>query len=113
MSPPYDAVTDPEPPVVPVKVTKQLPAVRVQVVESNDPPVVPALRVKVTVPLGVFAALVVSVTVAVTGAEQFVPLSAIVQLTLPTLVEVLSFDVAVTVTIAEPLALPLWVESPP
>ena len=37
----------------------------VQVVELNEPPVVPAFNVKVTAPDGMFAGVVVSVTVAV------------------------------------------------
>ncbi len=83
---------DPVPPEVPVNVTEQLPADdRMQLLASKEPPVVPAVRVKVTVPLGVFAAVVVSVTVAVTLAVQLVAPSAILQLTAPTLVEVLSF----------------------
>jgi hypothetical protein len=52
--------------VAPWNVTLQLPvADRVQVVELSDPPVDPAVRVKVTVPDGILAAVVVSVTVAV------------------------------------------------
>lgn len=90
-----------------MKVTKQLPAVRVQDGELKDPPVVPAVRVKVTIPLGVFAGVVVSVTVAVTDAVQLDPPNGIVQLTVPTLVEVLSFGVAVTVTVATLLLLEL------
>jgi hypothetical protein len=106
-------VIEPEPAVVPVNVTEQLvtPAVvdKMQVGELKLPPVVPAVNVKVTVPLGAFAAVVVSTTVAVTEAEQLEPPNAIVQLTLPTLVEVPS---KATVTVLEVPVLPLCVESP-
>jgi hypothetical protein len=70
--------------------------------EADDrlPPVVPAVSVKVTVPVGEFAAVVVSATVAVTDEVQLDPPSAIVQLTLGTVVEVLSLDVEDTVTVA-------------
>jgi hypothetical protein len=52
--------------VAPWNVTEHVPvAERIQVVELKEPPVVPAVRVKVTVPDGTFAAVVVSVTVAV------------------------------------------------
>jgi len=43
-------VTDPEPAVVPVNVTEQLPDESVQLGALNVPPVVPAVNVKVTVP---------------------------------------------------------------
>ncbi len=83
---------DPEPAVVPVNVTEHEPDDSVQVLVSNEPPVVPAVNVKVTVPpVGVFAGVVVSVTVAVTGVEQLVAGDTMVQLTFPTLVDVLSF----------------------
>lgn len=80
------------PAVVPVNVTEQLPAEdNVQLLALNDPPVVPGVNVKVTEPVGVFEAVVVSVTVAVTLAVQPVAPSAILQLTLPIPVDVLSF----------------------
>ena len=55
------------PVAVPVKVTEQLPADKMQLAALNDPPVVPADRVKVTVPVGVIfvPVAVLSVTVAV------------------------------------------------
>ena len=55
------------PVAVPVNVTEQLPAVSPQLRALRLPPVVPADRVKVTVPVGVIAvpAAEVSVTVAV------------------------------------------------
>jgi hypothetical protein len=106
-------VTDPVPVDVPVKVTEQLPPVNVQVVALNEPLVVPAVRAKVTAPVGTFEALVLSVTVAATVAVQLVAPSAIVQFTLARLVDVLSLPVTVTVTIATELVLPLWFESPP
>jgi hypothetical protein len=92
-------VTEPEPAVVPVNVTEQLLAERVQEVALKVPPVVPAVSVKVTVPVGMLEALVVSVTVAVTLAEQLLTPNAMLQLTPPTVVEVLSFDGAVTVNV--------------
>ena len=53
--------------VLPTKFTGQLPAARIQLVALNEPPVVPADSVKVTVPVGVIGvpAVDVSVTVAV------------------------------------------------
>jgi len=66
-------VIDPLPTVVPVKVTEQLPDTRVHVLELNEPPVVPGVKVNVTVPDGMFAGVVVSETVAVTVAVQLVP----------------------------------------
>ena len=102
--------------MVPVKVTEQLPVESsVQVMESREPPVVPAVNVNVTVPVGVLEAVVVSVTVAVTDVEQLVPPRAMLQPPFPTvmLVEVSSLPVTVTVTAAAELLLPLWVESPP
>ena len=47
------------------KFTEQLPADRIQLEALRVPPVVPADSVKVTVPVGVREAVVVSVTVAV------------------------------------------------
>jgi hypothetical protein len=93
--------------------TEQLPEESMQVVALKEPPVVPALKVKVTVPVGVFVEVVVSLTVAVTEAEQLVPPTAMLQLTFGTDVEELSFAVADTVIVALALVLPLWVESPP
>jgi hypothetical protein len=94
-----------------VNVTEQLvtPDVvdKLQVGELRLPPVVPAVKVNVTVPVGALEAVVVSTTVAVTEAVQLVPPNAMLQLTFPTLVEVLSFDEAVTVTVAGALLLVL------
>ena len=105
------ALTDPEPAAVPVNVTEQLvtpdTVESVQVGEPRLPPVVPAVNVNVTVPVAAFEALVVSTTVAVTEAVQLVPPNAMLQLTLPTLVDVLSFDETVTVTVAAALVLVL------
>lgn len=99
------------PAVVPVNITEQLvtPAVvdRVQVGELRLPPVVPAVKVKVTVPVGAFEAVVVSATVAVTEAVQLVAAKAMLQLTFGTVVVVESFDEVVTVTVAEGLLLVL------
>jgi hypothetical protein len=99
VSPPYAAVIEPEPAVVPVNITEQLPDESIQVVALNKPPVVPAVRVKVTVPVGVFAGVVVSATVATTLAVQLVPPNAMLQLTFPTLVDELSLAVTVTLTL--------------
>ena len=87
--------------------TEQLPADRVQVLVLNEPPVVPEVRVKVTVPVGVFEAVVVSVTVAVTDAVQLVAPRPMLQLTSGTEVVVASFEVTVTVMVAAELVLPL------
>jgi hypothetical protein len=92
-------VTDPEPAVVPVKITEQVPPDSEQVAGLNDPPVVPAVSVKVTVPPGVFVGVVVSVTVAVAEAVQLVPPNAMVQLTLATDVVVVSFAATVMSTV--------------
>lgn len=95
------ALIEPDPAVVPVNVIEQLvtPDVvdKLQVRELRLPPVVPAVSVNVTVPVAAFEAVVESTTVAVTEAEQLVPPSAILQLRLATLVDVLSLPVAVTV----------------
>ncbi len=103
---------DPEPAVVPVKVTVQLvtPAVvdSIHVGELREPPVVPGVNVKVTVPpgaAGAFGGVVVSVTAAVTVAVQLVALTAMLQLTFPTLVDVLSF--ATVIVFDAGLVLPL------
>jgi len=92
-----------------VNVTEQLvtPDVvdRVQVGELRLPPVVPAVNVNVTVPVAAFEAAVVSTTVAVTDAVQLVPPSAILQLTAPTLVEVLSFATVIVFDVPGGLAL--------
>ncbi len=106
-------MTDPEPADVPVKVTEQLvtPEVVVSghVNELRLPPVVPAVSVKVIVPVGELDAVVVSTTVAVTLVVQLVAPNAILQLTLPTVVVVLS---SATVTVFDVPLLPLCVESP-
>ena len=110
-------MTEQEPADVPVNMTEQLvtPEVvdRLQVLELKLPPVVPADNVKVTAPVGALDAVVVSTTVAVTEAVQLVPPNAMLQLTFPSLVEVLSLLVTVTVTVAPALVLVLWVASPP
>jgi len=103
-------VTDPVPAVVPVKVTEQLPdESSMQLLALNDPPVVPAVRVNVTSPVGVLDGVVVSATVAVTVVEQLVAPSAILQPPFVTvmLVEESSLPVTVTVTVAAALVLPL------
>src|SRR5437588_81303 len=104
-------MTDPEPAVVPVKVTEQLvtPDVvdKLQVGELREPPVVPAVSVNVTVPAGALEAVVVSATVAVTEAIQLVPPNAILQLSFPSLLDALPIYDAVTVTVAAALLLVL------
>lgn len=96
---------------MPVKVTEQLvtPAVveRLHDVADRLPLVVPTVSAKLTEPVGAFAAVVVSTTVAVTEAVQLDPPSAIVQLTLGTFVVVLSLAVEDTVTVAAVLVLAL------
>lgn len=94
-----------------MNVTKQFPADdRVQLLVIREPPVVPAVKVKVTVPPGIFEVVVVSVTVAVTLAVQLVAPNAILQLTPPTLVDVLSFATVMVLDVPE---LVLSFESPP
>jgi hypothetical protein len=83
------------------------------VVALNEPPVVPGVNEKVTVPLGAFVGVVVSTTVAVTALVQLDAPRAMLQLMAGMLVRVLSFGVADTVMVAEPLVLALWVVSPP
>lgn len=86
-----------------MKVTEQPLKKRVQVVALNEPPVVPGVSVKVTVPVGVLAA-VGSATVPTTLTVQLVPPNAIVQLIAPTLAIVTSFA---TVIVLEVPLLPL------
>ncbi len=105
------AMTDAEPALVPVNVTEQFvtPDIvdRLQVGELRLPPVVPAVSVNVTVPVGAFEGVVVSATVAVTDAVQLVLPRAMLQLTFGTVVEVLSFAVKVTITTVAGASLPL------
>jgi hypothetical protein len=98
---------EPDPATVPVNMTEQLPAESVQVVVLKEPPVVPAVNVKVTMPVGMLVDVVVSVTLAATEAVQLVPPNAMLQLTFATLVDVLSLPVAVTVIVAAELVLVL------
>lgn len=94
------------PAIVPVNVTEQLPwEDNVQLLALREPPVVPGVSVKVTEPVGIFEEVVVSVTVALTVAVQLVAPNAILQLTLPILVDVLSLPEAVTETVAAELVL--------
>ena len=79
----------------------------VQVVALRLPPVVPGVRVKVTVPVGAFEAVVVSATVAVTLAVQLLAPRPMLQLTFGTVVEVLSFAVMPTNTTVAGALLPL------
>src|SRR5438874_2522274 len=104
-------MTDPEPAVVRVNVSEQLVTPDVvdkpEVGELREPPVVPAASVNVTVPAGALEAVVVSATVAVTEAIQLVPPNPSLHDALPILVDVLSFDETVTVTVAAELVLVL------
>src|SRR5438874_1180353 len=104
-------MTDPEPAVVPVKVTEQLRSEERRVGqeggELREPHVEQADSVNVTEPAGALEAVVVSATVAVTESIQLGPTSAMLQLPFPTPVEVLSVDEAVTVTVAAELLLVL------
>lgn len=62
---------------MPVNVTEQLVTLETvaseQLVALRVPPVVPAVRTNVTVPVGAFAAVVVSATVATTVDVQLLP----------------------------------------
>ena len=80
---------------------------KLHVIELREPPVVPAVSVNVTVPVGAFEAVVVSATVAVTDAAQLVLPGGMLQLTFGTVVEVLSFAVKVTITTVAGALLPL------
>jgi len=99
-------VTDPEPAVVPlVNVTKQVPAERVQVLTFSEPPVVPGVKTNVTMPpVGVFAGVVESVTIATTLTLQLVAVCEMLQLTLATLVAVLSFATVIRLEVPVGLA---------
>jgi hypothetical protein len=81
-----------------------------QVLVLSEPPVVPAVKAKFTLPLGIFEGVVVSVTITFTLAVQLVEPSAMLQETAPTLVEVSSL---VTVIVLEIPELVLSFESPP
>src|SRR5437016_2050211 len=104
-------MTDPEPAVVPVKVTEQLVTPEVvdkpELEELSKPVFGPALRVNVTVPAGALEAVVVSATLAVTESILLVPPTAIIYtLSLHDALPI-SFDEAVTVTVAASLLLVL------
>lgn len=94
---------EPEPTAVPVNVTEQLVTPdtvdSMQLLTLREPPVVPTVKTKFTVPPGALEAVVESVTVAVTLVEQMAALSAILQLTFPTLVEVLSFATVIVLDV--------------
>src|SRR5439155_526538 len=109
-------MTDPEPAVVPVKVTEQLvtPDVvdKLQVGELREPPVVPAVSVNIT---EAPTSLVQSGGHAAGGLTQEiqqVPPNDKLQLTFPTLMDVLSFNETVTVTFAVELIPLMSVLSP-
>jgi hypothetical protein len=104
-------VIEPEPALVPVKVTEHVPADdKLQLLALREPPVAPTVKTKFTLPPGILEAVVVSVTVAVTVATQFGVPNAILQATGPTLVDVLSLATAILLDVPE---LVLSFESPP
>jgi hypothetical protein len=88
------------PVAVPVNITEQVPASNMQLGALNEPPVVPVANVNVTVPVGVFAGVVVSVTVAVQVDAWLITTVAGLQ---DTAVAVLSFAVFPTVIVAAAL----------
>src|SRR5439155_1717007 len=104
-------MTDPEPAVVPVKVTEQLDTQdvedKLQVGEVREPPVVPAVSVNVTVPAGALEAVVVSATVAVTEAIHLVTSNTKLQLTFTTPLSLHDSLPIFTVTVAAELVLVL------
>lgn len=82
-SPLYEAVIDPDPTLVPVKMTEQLPAAdKLQLLALREPPVVPAVNAKLTVPVGVFEVVLRSVAVTTTVAVQLVAAVAMLQVIL-------------------------------
>ncbi len=103
------AVTEPVPTVVPAKATEQLVTPdtvdRVQLLALREPPVVPAVKTKFTVPPGAFEAVVVSTTVAETLDVQLVAPRAMLQLTVPIPVDVLSFATVMVLDVPGGLAL--------
>jgi hypothetical protein len=92
------------PVAVPVNVTEQLPADRVQLAVLSTP--IP-VEVKVTVPVGVIAVLTsVSVTVTLQVAAWFTTTETVQMI-------VVEVDRLLTVIVLEVPLLVLWVESPP
>jgi hypothetical protein len=100
-SPLYEAVTDPDPTLVPVKVTEHCPADSGQVGALNEPPVVPTVSAKVPVPVGIFEVVLRSDTVTMTLAVQLVAVVAMLQFIFGTAVMVES---STTVMLARVLA---------
>jgi len=98
----YVPVTVAEPEATPVNATVHEPPVNEQL--ATTVPTVVSDEVKLRLPPGTFEAVVVSVTVAV---HVEVPVGTIVVGLQPTLVDVLSLPVAVTVTVAAVLVLVL------
>ena len=97
---------DPEPTVVPVKVTEQLPPDNMQVLELSEPPVVPGVNVKVTVPVGILDGVLVSATVTMTLVVQLVPPAGMLQVMVAgRLVVVLSFTTVIVLDAVGPLPL--------
>ena len=101
-------VTVAVPPEIPVNATVHLPDDRVQ--PAVTVPIEVLEETKVTVPPGIFDAVVVSTTVTV---QVEVPVGTMVLGLQAMAMDVLSLPVAVTVTVATELVLVLWVASPP
>jgi hypothetical protein len=93
-------VTVAVPGATPVNITEQEPASKMQLEALSEPPVVPAVNVNDTLPVGVLAGVVVSDTVAVQVDAWLITTVAGLQ---ETAVDVLSFAVFVTVIEAEAL----------
>src|SRR5438477_149044 len=110
-------MTDPEPAVVPVKVTEQLvtPDVvdKLQVGELRERKSTRLNTSHMTVSYAALESEEISATVAVTEAIQLVPPNAILQLTFPTLVDVLFFDETVPVPVATLFPYTTLFRSPP
>src|SRR5438552_2345605 len=104
-------MTDPEPAVVQIgrascRETADV-ADKLQVGENREQTVVRAVSVNVTVPAGALVVVVVSATVYVMISRLQFRRVLFRYLTFPTLVDVLSFDETVTVTVAAELVLVL------
>ncbi len=100
-------VTVAVPAATPVKVTVQLPEVKLQLAPTVPTAVLD--DVKLTLPVGVFEAVVLSVMVAV---QVEVAPTLMVLGAQTTAVDVLSLAVTPIVIVAAALVLPLWLESP-
>jgi hypothetical protein len=101
-------VTVAVPGATPVRIVVHVPALKVQAAPTVATPIFDEM--KLTLPPGTFAGVVVSATVT---EHVEVPVGRIGLGVQATLVDVLSLLVTVTVIVAEELALVLWVPSPP